>query len=1604
MTILLRSILAIIVVSFLALPLTAQVTTGTPAFGSFDGGPDIIDLANLNSHLTIPVIHKAGRGTSFTYDLSYDSSVWYLVTSGGTTSWQPVTNFGWRGQTEAATGYISYQSGLYYPEDCTVETVYNNFVYHDNFGLQHSFGGSISNHGCDFPSSQTLLARDASGLTLTISATYGGVVSAHLTSSFGAITNPPLLTTSGSGNVTDRNGNQFTIDGSGHFYDTLSSTTAALTVAGTPPSNTTFTYSAPSASASYTMKYTTKSIRTNFGCSSITDYGINGTTTASLVTEIDLPDYNATTNPNSRYTFTYEPTPGHTGFVTGRLATVTLPTGGSITYTYTGGSSGNITCADGSTPGLTRVLSDGASWSATWTYARTPGAGAAYTTTVTDPERDTLAPSGNQTVIQFQGIYETERQIYQGLASGTLLQTIWTCFNGSASPCNATAVALPITQVSAITQLDSSGLQSKNVAYFNTFGLPTETDVYDYGSGAPGSLLKKTLISYASLGNNINASQQTVTICNGIGTSSLCTGSSGSSTGTVVAQTQFNYDETAVTGTTGTPQHGAVSGSRGNLTTVKYLIQGTSYLSKTFSYYDTGNVKVATDPAGAQTTYTYGTCGAAFPTQQTTSNGALSFSNSMIWDCNGGLPTSTSDTNSQATNYAYDLMWRVNTVTRPDTVQLTYQYPTSANPIYVANTPVQTANSIVSTTKLDGLGRPIRATISDSLQNAYSIRDVQYDAYGRAYKLSNPYKTSAQYWTTTQFDALGRILSTTEPDSTQTTYSYSGGTTTVTDPALKQGKYDYDSAGRIVNVWEADPTQGNSLTLKTSYTYTALDQISTVAQGVQSRSYNYDSMGRPTSMTTPEAAQITFQYNTAGLTSQRIDARGVQTNYVYDGSSRLIGKNYVIPQGSTSAPMPNVCNPTGGQTLTQNVCLFYDQGGSAAYALGRLTKMADASGSESYTFDQLGRTTQVSKVIGSATYNSQYQYNLADELTKGTYPSGRVVQGSYDAIGEVCAIGTSGSTCSSGSTYATGFSYNPAGQLTSVSYGNGVVGSFSYTPDRLQRSSIGYAKGSQSLFAVNYWYKQDSTNCASGATGNNGQIQCITDSVDSGRSLAFGYDALYRVTSAITNGSSSYPKWGLTWSYDRYGNRLNQAQTAGSPPTNSLSFANPGGAQTNHPDGMCFDASGNLTAESGSCPPAAPTYVYDGENRLVSYSSGGGAGTYLYDGNNLRVQKSSGGTTTVYIFSGSKAIAEYDNGAVPGSPSREYIYSGTGLLAKVEGGATTYFHNDHISARVLADSNGNIIGQRGHYPFADTWYETGTTTKWKFTSYERDGESTNDYALNRSFVNRFGRFSSPDPLSGVLDDPQSLNRYAYALNDPCNHADPLGLASTCTLNVNLKSGNGVSLSDADKKAITNRVNSILSSTQVPSGDAVQIQSSYTAQTDYTLTFSNVSESEIQREALLQQFTLGEANLGSAYGSVYPNVIHLAASMAARSTMSQQMLEGGVATHELIHMSASVPDQNFDINNLNIMMMDTAPKDIQGAALGSTASGLWSVTQDELKQLYADCIAKHPPKSSKTSRRGGGGAGIGDFGIFDFLDLIFGGGGPPPPPPDEKPLE
>lgn len=386
-------------------------------------------------------------------------------------------------------------------------------------------------------------------------------------------------------------------------------------------------------------------------------------------------------------------------------------------------------------------------------------------------------------------------------------------------------------------------------------------------------------------------------------------------------------------------------------------------------------------------------------------------------------------------------------------------------------------------------------------------------------------------------------------------------------------------------------------------------------------------------------------------------------------------------------------------------------------------------------------------MINGTTYNIGCCYNSAGELNGLTYPSGRIVNPGYDAVGRMTQIS------SGGTNYLSGMNYNSAQLPTGFSYGNGVQASFGYN-DHLQLSSLSYVSGANTLLNLTYGYADTNGN-------NNGQIQGITDTRGAAFSTAYTYDGLGRLSQAQTNDLTATNTWRLAWSYDRYGNRLSQTLTGG-----TIAVGQPQltvDATTNHitMSGFNYDANGNLTQDT------AGTYTYDAENRMTQSVVNSVTTSYAYDGNRLRVVKG----PTVYIYSAGKIIAEYANGSL----SKEYIYSGSKLVATIAGTTVTYHHPDHLSNRVETDASGNITRTFAHLPFGENWYETGTADKWKFTSYERDQESGLDYATFRYYGNGYGRFTSADPLQGSLGNPQSLNRYAYVTNDPANRVDPFGL-------------------------------------------------------------------------------------------------------------------------------------------------------------------------------------------------------------------------------------
>ena len=92
----------------------------------------------------------------------------------------------------------------------------------------------------------------------------------------------------------------------------------------------------------------------------------------------------------------------------------------------------------------------------------------------------------------------------------------------------------------------------------------------------------------------------------------------------------------------------------------------------------------------------------------------------------------------------------------------------------------------------------------------------------------------------------------------------------------------------------------------------------------------------------------------------------------------------------------------------------------------------------------------------------------------------------------------------------------------------------------------------------------------------------------------------------------------------------------------------------------------------------------------------------------------------------------------------------------------------------LLSSAGAVLSTQDIAPFGQI-FAGGTGDIYQFTGKERDAESGLDYFGARYFASSMGRFLRPDPISGTLANPQSLNRYVYVLNNPLVLTDPTGM-------------------------------------------------------------------------------------------------------------------------------------------------------------------------------------------------------------------------------------
>jgi YD repeat-containing protein len=1155
---------------------------GIPPLSTIGGGSfDQTDLANLNVHFSIPVFSRAGRGMPFNYALTYDSLIWVPVSSSGQSTWTPVANWGWRSPSEPALGYISYQSTLEHL--CgALPRVLNNFRYHDPAGGVHPFNGAIV-YGCDGDQDwTTAVAGDNSGYVLA--STDGTENTMTITSRAGVLYHPPIQAPQGPGTVKDSNGNQITSTVNGStttIVDTLATT--ALTITGAAPSAVHYTYTAPSGAQPYvSVTYRSYTVTTQFGVSGIGEYSQVG---QNLVDRVTLPD-------GSFYQFLYEATGtgqpytgGGSGPVTARIAQVTLPTGGTITYTY---GSSNSMMADGSPATLTRALSGG-----TWTYQRALQPNQSNLqqtwTAITDP-------AGNITDDYFSGIYLTMTKAYQG-NRGTALDYSYLCYDGAAQTSGCPQATLNLgtyrSERTAYDYPNNGTLFSKHDVTYDQYGNPLVTTDYDYAASSNPILSQATVVYNSTLCSSYNICDRPYVVQVTDGTN-------------VKSYSILGYDERS------SPTHGS-------LTTVSRYISGTSgaNLSQLYSYSANGTLTSATDPNGTQTTYTYttGSCNNAFPATVT----VLGLATNYQYNCTGGVVTQVADPNSAnvTTSYTDPYFWRPASVTDQLSNVTNYSYyPTLSTVGQMESVMTYGSSTTDVLTTPDSLGRAyLQQTRESPTSGNWDTVQYSYDTSGRLLWLFRPFLSTTPGVgsggglpsTVYSYDNLGRYTDVTDWTGVHTGYTYNLNDATVTvTPApsgenAKARQYEYDVLGRLSSVCEMSATlpgvgscgQHTAQTgYKTSYGYDPLGNLLSVTQGAQSRSFTYDGLGRMLSESNPESGATNYTYDSvaagycaasvgaytsSGDLVAKADANGNHVCYYYDGLHRLtdVGNNHYtatnpcrrfrydnstgvlhsIPSGIT------ITNPWGRMVEAET-----DDCGSP------LTQITD----EWFSYSARGENLDLweSTPHSGGWYHAQQGYfaNGVIHTLQGFKGAGTSTPFSdlftYNLDGKGRPYGMTDSTASVSIWNST--AYNVADQPTAVVPSAGGTESFVYDGNSGRMTQWSSTAGSKTQTGTLTW-------------NANGTLQTlqITDSANSANAQTCSnlYDDLARLKSAHCG-----TVWSQDFTYDAWGN-INKS--------GSGNFSSQGGTG-NHVPGFTYDSAGNVTNDG------ANTYSYNAEGRPIT--------------------------------------------------------------------------------------------------------------------------------------------------------------------------------------------------------------------------------------------------------------------------------------------------------------------------------------------------------------------------------------------------------------------
>jgi RHS repeat-associated protein len=812
-------------------------------------------------------------------------------------------------------------------------------------------------------------------------------------------------------------------------------------------------------------------------------------------------------------------------------------------------------------------------------------------------------------------------------------------------------------------------------------------------------------------------------------------------------------------------------------------------LGHTTSYtYDTeGNMLTVSRPVGVApnittqtTTYTYNSDRQILT--ETDAMGGIT----NTYDSHGNLHTRTiysnsgynpSNTSSATTTYGYDSRGLLTSIAEPSQL--------NRNPTIIA---YDAFGNMVSTTDAMGHVTPYWSDVRGRRTNAY-------DWYGNE--------------TTFAYDAKNRLIYTEYPDASYEEKFYNYYTDKLDESDDANGNptfYTYDSAGRLIEVWDGVTAHG-----PTVYNYDSMSNVISVTDPEgHPTATEYYSTNQVKKITYPDATPTLgrrvklYEYDAAGHVttecykiqqsgspvSNCLDAEFV-TTFVPDASGRVLSKTERL-DGSTNYTTSMSYDPhdnmTGLTDATGNTYAYvYDYSKKLQY-VSRYVARDDITKTMQYWYDTAGN------IVQRQDYNSAvttYIYDSINRLVQISYPNSQTVTYWYHATEPyMVATNAYGQVTTHYDTrnrmdlitdifnQTITSAYDGNGNRTSRGYGN-VTTTYEYdnrnlmlnmTENGLSQAAFAYdddgklhTKTLDSLVTATYGYDDleqiSSIGYVAGQTTlanfsyTPDVMGRITNVTDPGGQHTFTNDNMHRLTAATHSNMASE-----SYQYDGIGNMLNSNLTF--PPPAGVSYG--------------YDYNGNRTSKTvGS---SVWQYAYDYENRLTQVTPPTGPSIfYAYDALGRRVARSFGDYWTAFGYDGADVLWEYsayDSSTIwygngPGIDNKLWMHQFQGSSP-----ITVYFLTDHQgSTRALISDTGGIVS--GSLMDYDSFGNSSGTvgTRYRYTGREWDADAQLYYYRARYYDPAARRFISEDPIG--LEG--GINLYAYVENNPVNFTDPMGL-------------------------------------------------------------------------------------------------------------------------------------------------------------------------------------------------------------------------------------